>query len=174
MASKFTEGKEYLIIKVYRSAVSVTLPRLEGINAGQHRLVCHDMRRIVQKKPPLPRHSSSWDVSKALAHITSLGDNAILSLKQLSEKLVVLLALTSAERGSELAAHDLRFRKYHLEEIDFNLPELTRSVHVGKHLFVHASFPQDKILCPCECLRAYEAHTATLRAIAPGQPNMFF
>ena len=45
----------------------------------------------------------------------SLGDNESLSLKQLCEKVVLLLALTSAERGSELAAHDLRFRKHHRE-----------------------------------------------------------
>ena len=57
-----------------------------------------------------------------------------MSLKQLYEKLVLLLALTSAERGSELAAHDLRFKKYHPEGAEFNLPELTKSVGVGKSL----------------------------------------
>ena len=73
-----------------------------------------------------------------------------MSLKQLSEKLVLLLALTSAERGSELAAHVLRFKKCHPEGVEFNLPELTKSVCVGKNLKVsfHASFPQDKLLCP--------------------------
>ena len=88
----------------------------------------------------------------------------------------MLLALTSAERGSELAAHDLRFRKYHPEGVEFNLPELTKSVRVGKNLKVsfHASFLQDKTLCPCECLRAYEARTADFRPIDPGQPNKLF
>ena len=100
-----------------------------------------------------------------------------MSLKQLSEKLVLLLTLTSAECGSELAAHDLRFKKiYHPEGIEFNLPELTKSVRVGKNLKVsfHASFPQDKLLCACECLRAYEAPTTTFRPVDPGQPNKLF
>ena len=74
--------------------------------------------------------------------IRSLEDNESLSLKILSEKLVVLLVLTSADRGSELAAHDLRFRKFHPEGVEFNLPELTKSVRVGKisnPLFMRAS-----------------------------------
>lgn len=65
---------------------------------------------------------------------------------------MLLLALTSAERGSESAAHDLRFRKHHPEGVEFNLPKLTKSVRVGKQLkaSLHASFPQEKTLCPCE------------------------
>jgi len=61
--------------------------------------------------------------------------------KDLSEKLVVLLALTSADRSSELAAHDLKFRKFHPEGVEFNLPELTKSVRLGK---------KSQILFSCE------------------------
>lgn len=102
------------------------------------------------------------DYEGNLSDIKSLGDNVSLSLKQLSEKLVILLALTSAELGSELAAHDLRFRRYHPEGVEFNLLELTKSVRVEKHIKIsfHASFPQDKTLCPCKCLGTYEARTA--------------
>ena len=147
----------------------MTLPKVEGLNVGQHPLVCQVMKGIFQKKPPLPRYSATWDVPKVLIFIRSLGDNESLSLKQLSEKLVVLLALTSADRGSELAAHDLRFRKFHPEGAEFNLSELTKSVHVGKNLksSFHASFPQDKLLCPCECLKVYESLTSTFRPVDP-------
>ena len=159
----FAAGKEYRTINVYRSAISMTLPKIDGVNAGQHPLVCQVMKGIVQKKSPLPRYPASWDVSKALIYIKSLGSNESMSLKQLSEKLLLLLALTSAERGSELAAHDLRFKKYYPDGVEFKLPELTKSVRVGKNLKVsfHASFPQDNLLCPCECLWAYEARTTT-------------
>jgi hypothetical protein len=58
----------------------------------------------------------------------------------------VLLALTSAERGSELIAHDLRFRRFHPEGVSFNLPELTKRVRVGKPLKTsfHVSFPENE------------------------------
>ena len=70
---------------------------------------------------------------------------------------MVLLVLTSADRGSELAAHDFRFRKFFPEGVEFNLPEPFKSVRVKKNLkfFFHASFPQDKLLCPCEYLKVY-------------------
>ena len=55
-------------------------------------------------------------------------------LKQLSGKFALLLALTSAERGSELVAHDLRFMKYHPEGVEFNLPKFTKSVRIGTSL----------------------------------------
>lgn len=90
--------------------------------------------------------------------------------------MVVLLALTSVDCGSELAAHDLRFRKFHPEGVQFNPPELTKSVRVGKNLksSFHVSFPQDKLLCPCECLKVYESLTSTLRPVDPAQPNKLF
>ena len=154
----------------------MTLPKVEGLNVGQHPLACQVMKGIFQKKPPLPRYSAIWDVPKVLIFIRSLGDNESLSLKHLSEKLVVLLALTSADQGSELAAHDLRFRKFHPEGAEFNLSELTKSVHVGKNLksSFHSSFPQDKLLCPCECLKVYESLTSTFRPVDPAQPNKLF
>ncbi len=43
LASLFADGKEYRTINVYRSALSMTLPKLEGLNVGQHPLVCQVM-----------------------------------------------------------------------------------------------------------------------------------
>ena len=43
------------------------------------------------------------------ANLEGLGDYAELSFKQLAKELVVLLALTSGERESELGVHDLLF-----------------------------------------------------------------
>ena len=92
------------------------------------------MKGIFQTKSPLPKYSSSWDVSKAFAHIKSVGDNNSLSLKQLSRKFALLLTLTSAERGSALVAHDLRFMKYHPEGVEFNLSKFNKSFRVGTSL----------------------------------------
>lgn len=98
------------------------------------------------------------------------------SLKHLSEKLVVLLALTSAECGSEMAVHNIRFRKLHPEGREFNLPKLTKSVCVAKSLKAsfHVSFPQDQLLRPCECPKVYESLTSTFRPLDPAQPSNLF
>ena len=36
------------------------------------------------------------------------------------------------------------------------------------------SFPQDKLLCPCECHKVYGSLTATFRPVDPAQPNKLF
>jgi len=69
--------------------------------------------------------------SSVTSYLEGLGDDAELSLKQLTRKLVFLLALTSAERGSELAAHDLRFRRFYPGGVCFTLPELTKKSCIG-------------------------------------------
>ena len=73
LASLFADGKEYRTIYVYRSSLSMTLPKVEGLNVGQHPLVCQLMKGILQKKPPLPRYSATWNVSKVLTFIKSWG-----------------------------------------------------------------------------------------------------
>lgn len=56
----------------------------------------------------MPRYSSTWDVSVVVSFVHSLGANESLSLKDLCQKLGLLLAFTAMERVSEVVAHDLR------------------------------------------------------------------
>jgi len=64
-------------------------------------------------------------------HLKGLGDNADLSLKTLSGKLILLMALTLASRTLELQALDLCFRYFRPEDILFKLVSLTKKHKVG-------------------------------------------
>ena len=169
-------GREYRTLNVYRSAISATHPRIQGFNVGQHPLVVQLLKGIYNSRPPMPRYVNIWDVEKVTQYLASLGPNEQLTLKQLSKKLVVLLALSSAERGSELVAHDLRYRRFHPEGVSFNLPELTKGVRVGKPLKTsfHASFPLNELLCPCLCLKEYEKRTKPFRPSSETESNKLF
>ena len=74
--------------------------------------------------PPLLRYSHTWDVGLVVSFIDGLGVNESLSLKDLSQKLGFLLALTAMERVSEVVSHDLRYRRFHPEGVTFALPDL--------------------------------------------------
>ena len=76
-------------------------------------------------RPPLPRYSSTWDVSLVFSFIRGLGKES-LSLKDFSQKLGFLLALTAMERVSEVVSHDLRYRCFIPEGVTFALPDLTK------------------------------------------------
>ena len=176
LASQFEAGLEYHTLNIYRSALSATHPQIQDFNVGEHPLVVQLLKGIFNSRPPVPRYTSTWDVSKVTSYLEGLGSNEQLSLKQLSRKLAFLLAITSAERGSELIAHDLRFRRFHPEGVSFNLPELTKEVRVGKPLKTsfHSSFPENELLCPCSCLKQYEMQTQVFRTDSVSEPNKLF
>ena len=155
LASQFEAGLKYRTLNVYCSALSATHPQIEGYNVGEHPLIVQLLKGIFNSRPPALRYTYTWDVSTVTSYLESSGPNEQLSLKQLSRKLAFLLTITSAERGSELIAHDLRFKRFHPEGVSLNFPELTKTVRVGKPLRTsfHSSFPENKLLCPCSCLR---------------------
>ena len=107
----------------------------------------------------------------------SLGPNKLLSLKVLSQKLGVLLGLTSLERVSKIVAHDLRFRRFLPEGVVFDLPDLTKKSRFQNSLKTsfHASFPSNPKLCVVNCLHEYEKRTKTFRSSPDNtKPNKLF
>ena len=79
----------------------------------------------------------------------ALGDNGILPLKVLSQKLALLMALVDASRVSELQALDLRYRLYHPEGVVFSLPTLGKKRIAGAppKQVMFGAFPGDDSLC---------------------------
>ena len=51
----------------------------------------------------------TWDVDVVLSHIRGMEDNDELSFQLLSHTLVMLMALTNADRCSSMAALDLTY-----------------------------------------------------------------
>ena len=87
-----------------------------------------------------------------------------LSLKKLSQRLVVLLALCNADRSSNLKALDLKFRLYTPEEVRFQIPGLTKTRRSGPPREVsYKKFGNDESLCPVHTLRVYEMKTSSYR-----------
>ena len=83
---------------------SSTIDPIDGHPVGQHPLVIRLMKGIYLTNPPKAKYSSMWNVDSVLAYISSLCPNFDLNLSLLSKKLVLLLALTTLLRVSELAS----------------------------------------------------------------------
>jgi integrase len=65
------------------------------------------MKGIYQQRPSVPRYEHIWDVSVVLNYLKTLSPVRELSLKDLSLKLLMLLALTTGQRGQSLHLLDL-------------------------------------------------------------------
>jgi hypothetical protein len=123
---------------------------------GQHPLVVRLMKGVSISRPPQPRYQHTWDVSVLTTYLTTIGDNSgysAITLKQLSQKLCMLMALTCPERSSVMASLDIiiTYMRFYPEG---NLRELRESV-----------YPKftDESLCPVTCLTEYLKRTKEWR-----------
>ena len=109
----------------------MTHNQVDGVPLGQHPLVSRLSKGMYNSRPPQPRYTRTWDVDIVTRYLSSLGYNNALSLKQLSHKLAILMAVVGANRVSELQALDLRFRLHRPDGIHFKLPSLGKKITVG-------------------------------------------
>ena len=129
----------------------------EGKPVGENLQVCSLMKGVGNERPPKPRYCSIWDVEKILTFIISLGKNETLSNKLLTLKLVFLLAITSAHRGSELKCLKIQGMDKCTGVIVFQFDSKLKTSKQGKKLpqSEFYEFPEDPHLCPVMCINTY-------------------
>ena len=132
---------------------------------GQHPLVSRTLKGIFHERPPQPRYSQTWDVSKVTSYIESLGENDSLSLAELTHKTVMLFALTRPSRSADLSQLHLQFRRYLPEGVAFQPTKLAKQSRQSKPLaeFFFPAFHANELLCPVVTLKAYEDRTEEVR-----------
>lgn len=118
LAHSHAIGKAYRTVNVYRSMLSMTLPRAEGVEVGKHPLVVKLMRGAFNSNPPSPRYETIWDVNVVLQFVGSLPVQ--LGKLDLAGKTACLLAMATYLRISELAAIDLPRVRFSSSEMSFS------------------------------------------------------
>ena len=69
LSDQFDCNLQYRTVNVLRSAISSIHPWIEGKPVGQHPLVTRLMKGIANERPPKPRYTTTWDVSKVTTGI---------------------------------------------------------------------------------------------------------
>lgn len=170
--SLFQSGLGYSSINTARSAVS-SVTSVNSVNSiGEHPLVTRYMRGVFTKRPSLPRYSMSWDVSVVLKYLKTLIPVALLSLKHLTWKLVMLLALLTGQRGQTLHLMDIRYIDVNENQVRIQVLELLKTSKPGKHLppLVLEKYDSDESLCVVQTMKAYLSRTEQYR----GQETKLF
>lgn len=93
----------YISINVYLSMSSSTSKAIDGFDVGKHPMVMKVMQGIYNVKPPAPKYNYFWDVNYILK-ILDWQSNSETPFAKLSSKTVMLMALNSLCRLSELAS----------------------------------------------------------------------
>lgn len=166
--TKQSQRLGYSAVASTRSALSSFIT-VEGQKLGDHPLVSRFFTGLFNRKPALPRYVETWDPQIILDYIVKLPDNKDLNLKVLTQKLLILMLLTSAQRTQTLKVlsidNMLRKSDSYIFKIDSLLKQT--SSHGGKqrHLepikFVRYSI--QKKLCIVDTLDCYLERTSKFR-----------
>ncbi|XP_016369319.1 uncharacterized protein LOC107709377, partial [Sinocyclocheilus rhinocerous] len=100
------KDRSFSTIKVYLAAISASHVGFEGSMVGQHSLIRRFMKGARRSLPVIRRTVPEWDLSMVLEALSQSPFEPLgsISLKLLSFKTALLLALASAKRVSELHA----------------------------------------------------------------------
>ena len=123
------------------------------------------MKGIFKNNPPAPRYHTTWDLSPVLSYLSSLSKPNQSSLKTLTLKLAMLIALVSAQRGQSLHMLDIQFMKERDSFFEFALPEHIKQSRPGYKVpsVLLQAFPADQSLCVFTHLKDYLQRTKCLR-----------
>ena len=134
---------------------------------GQHPLVCRFLKGVFQERPALPRYTTTWDVSEVLSYLQTLDPSAELSLKVLSQKLVMLLALLSGQRTQTLKLVHIHNIRYTEAGCLIYVTSLLKHTRPGVHQepIKLLPYPADSRLCVVDTLSTYLEKTKSLRGL---------
>jgi hypothetical protein len=148
-----------------RSALS-SIISVDNIPVDQHPVVCRFLKGAFERKPPSKKYYGIWDVQIVLQFLKTYVPNASLTLKELSLKLAMLLALVSIQRKQtllQLNIHQQFMKKSH--EFLFILGKHVKQSRPNYPVppVVIPRYTIDPDVCPYLCLEEYIEHTRNLR-----------
>ena len=98
VAELFATGIGYSCLNTARSTLSSIITLSGGQSFGHHSLVTRFLKGVFELRPALPRYKEIWDVSPVLNILESWKLGSTLTLKDMTLKVTMLLALLSGQR----------------------------------------------------------------------------
>lgn len=159
----------YSSINTARSALSSVLTFNDCTTFGTHPLVKRFMKGVYEQRPTLPRYTSTWDVNIVLEFLRCLPNKEDLTLKELTHKVAMLMALLTGQRAQTLHALDTSSMDITENKIIFFIREKLKHSKPGKHQqpIEFLAFDKDPALCIVLHLKEYLRRTSLHRNNQP-------
>lgn len=129
-------------------------------------LISRFIKGASKQRPSAPKYDSTWDVDSVLEAVAKWYPPESLSLKQLSLKLVLLLALATSHRLQTLAAIKIDNIVEKNEDIEIKIPthlKTTRRKGAIQPTLRLPFFRERAELCVAQTLKFYLSKTSILR-----------
>ncbi|CAG2245652.1 unnamed protein product [Mytilus edulis] len=161
----FQKGLGYSAINTARSALSSVLDCGKVNPIGNDPLICRFMKGVYNKRPTLPRYEVTWDVDVMLKFLCTLSPVNMLTLKNLTLKLTMILSLLTAQRTQTLHLMDINDITVNNDELIIKVTKLIKTSKPGSHLSdIHLpAYNKDKSLCVVDTFNEYIKRTKSLR-----------
>lgn len=123
------------------------------------------MRGLYNINPPKPKYNTMWDPHIVLTHLAKWFPLNTLSLKELTQKMVVLLALITAHRIQTLCKIDIDHIKESTENLSIFIPERIKTSNLNKNqpVLIIPFFKENPELCLALTIIEYLKRTKDLR-----------
>ncbi|XP_022795666.1 uncharacterized protein LOC111334234 [Stylophora pistillata] len=149
LAELYHKGLSYSALNTARSALASVIALQGNQSFGNHPLVSRFLKGTFTTRPALPKYREVWDVNTVLEHLKTLHPAESLSLKLLSLKLVMLLAILSGQRCQTIHALTTKDMKASNDRVMFIVNDLLKTTKPGKECtkVEFLSFDEDPRIC---------------------------
>lgn len=148
-------------VNCYRSEIAL----LNGPEIATDPRMLRFFKGISKIRPSKPKYDSTWDPKIVLDYFTSKENNTELSLKDLSMKLICLLALVTGHRMQTFSLIRLENIELQQDNIEIKIPDpiKTSGPKRSQPVLVLPYFNKNNKVCAAYTLRCYIDKTKDLR-----------
>ncbi|XP_074099933.1 uncharacterized protein LOC141528010 [Cotesia typhae] len=161
LSQKFKEGAAYGTLNTARSAISL----ISAVDITTDHNIARFFKGIFKLRLIKPKYDSTWDTEPVITKVASLYPLDKLSLRQLTEKLVILLALGTAHRVQTLSLIAIENISHNKNNVQIKIPDIIKTSRPGasQPLLVLPLFTDKPELCMANTLLEYIKKTEKLR-----------
>ena len=157
----FDGGLGYSGLNTAHCALSSVI-HLEGNKTvGSHPLVNRFLEAVFNARPCVSRYQSVWDPSLVLGYLKTLSPLVSLSLKELTLRLVMLIALVTGQRRQSIHLMDLGSMHKNADHYNFIVRDLVKQSAPGRKQpeLILPVFKEDYGICVYSVLTEYIKRT---------------
>lgn len=128
LSQKFTEGASYSILNSYRSAIAL----IAGDKISRNPSISRLLKSAYNERPAKPKYDRTYDIEPLLLELERLFPLENLSISQLTDKLIVLLALITAHRKQTLSLINIKNIVKTKQGYEIEIPYRIKSSKAGQ------------------------------------------
>jgi len=127
--------------------------------------VCRFTKGVFESRPVLPKYSETLDVKRVFSYLQTLHPLESLTLKDLTHKLVMLLALLSGQRRQTLHSLSVSDMKLSPDKCVFVVKTLLKTSRPDRHIssLEFVAYQPDPRLCVVNYMLEYVKRTSVFR-----------